>query len=57
MPRTVLVHLNVELPDDDGATVPDLVQEITDALSIAVEGDNAPVLNASTVVIPLAEEV
>lgn len=57
MPRTVLVHLNVELPDDDGATVTDLCEEITAALNIATEGEHAPILNVADWSIPLAEEV
>lgn len=57
MNRAVLLHLHFEVPDDDGITVSDLEQEVRDALSIAIEGGNAPALERCSGEITLAEEV
>jgi hypothetical protein len=57
MPRTILVHLNFEAPDDDGLTTDDLCAEIEAALQIAAEGEYAPCLAVCAGSIALAEEV
>lgn len=56
-PRTVLVHVNVELPETAPATAADVENEIRAALEVAAEGGNAPALEGSAWCIPLAEEV
>lgn len=52
--RTVLVHLNVELPDDDERTA----EQVTRAIEGAIEvGSDDPALDGLTVVVALSEEV
>jgi hypothetical protein len=54
MPRTILVHLHVEAPDDDTRT-PD---EIADAVGGAIEvGSDDDSVRGLTFSIPLAEEI
>ena len=54
MPRTVLMHLNVEVPDDDGRSVPELI----DALEGAIEvGSDHPGLNDLVIEVVMAEIV
>jgi hypothetical protein len=52
MPRTVLMHMNVTVPDEDERTVPELVQALEGAIEV---GSDDPTVNALEVV--LAEEV
>lgn len=56
-PRTVLVHVNVELPPDCTASAADVEREVLAALNVAAEGGNAHALGSSVFCIPLAEEV
>jgi hypothetical protein len=57
--RTVLVHLNVEVPDS--ITTPTLAQdveaEVKAALEVATGEDHTPFLAESVVVVALAEEI
>lgn len=57
MRRTVLVHLNVELPASQPWTAEDIAAEVQAALEVAAEGEHAPALEVSSWTIPLAEEV
>jgi len=52
MPRTVLMHLNVEVPDDDDRSVPDLVRAVEGAIEV---GSDDEVMKGLACV--LAEEV
>jgi hypothetical protein len=56
-PRTILVHLNVEVPSDNAATVEELVAEIEGALAVGTDPDHAPILAASQTVVAMAEEI
>lgn len=54
MSRTILVHLNVEAPDDDQRTA----DEIADAILAAIEvGSDDETVYYLKVAAPLAEEV
>jgi hypothetical protein len=55
MPRSILVHLNVEAPA--WASVEDLVEEIVGALEVGTDPDQTPILDASTVAVALAEAI
>ena len=57
MTRTVLVHLNIELPDTAPATADDVADEVRGALEVAAEGDHVPALTASVWDVALAEEI
>jgi hypothetical protein len=58
MPRTILAHVNVELPDGSPWTAIDVEQELFNILQIAGDDpDNCPALATGTVVIALTEEV
>lgn len=54
MPRTILVHLNVEVPDGDGRTANGIADNVLDAVHIAIESGDVDVLRAD---VALAEEV
>jgi hypothetical protein len=54
MPRTIIVHLNIELPDSDKRTADEIADAITESLSVSSDKD--PV-RFEDVVAPLAEEV
>lgn len=66
MPRTVLVHLNIEVPDGPLADLTDgeaadladnIAAEIRAALDVGVgDGENTPFLATSDVAVVLAEE-
>lgn len=58
--RTVLVHLNVEVPDDAPATAADIAAEVKTCLDFVTDnGDDewTPALNLRTYTVALAEEV
>jgi len=59
MPRMILVHLNVEVPDT--ITTPtladDLADELRGALEVGADEDHAPFLAESKVTVALAEEI
>lgn len=54
MPREILVHLNVEVPDSDTRDPRDIADAITGALEVGSDDDSVRNL---TIVAPLAEEV
>jgi len=62
-PRTVLVHLNVEVPAADfagcgpEALMRALEIEVRDALEVGTDAEQTPVLSASAVVVALVDEV
>jgi len=56
-PRTMLVHLNIEVPADAPCTVDDVVREINGALAVGIDPDQTPALTVATIVVPLAEEI
>ena len=59
MPRTILVHLNLQVPDtlqiDDLAK--HLADEVEGALSVGTDADQTPLLATALVSVALAEEV
>ena len=55
MPRTILVHLNVEVPDTDTRSANEIADAILDTLSDGGDGDER--LIDLVTVCPLAEEV
>lgn len=54
MPRTILVHLSVDVPDDDDRTPPEIAEAIQGALDVGWDDDEVRDL---AVFIPLVEEV
>jgi hypothetical protein len=54
MPRTVLMHLNVEVPDTDGRSVPELVAAVEAAIEV---GSDNEALNDLVIETVLAEIV
>lgn len=57
MPRTVLVHLNCEVPEDFTGTADELADEIAGAIQVGTDADHTPLLCEAGVTIPMAEEV
>jgi hypothetical protein len=59
MPRTILVHLNVELPDGpfDDLGSDDIGEQVRAALEVGTDPDETPALAASTVVVAMTDEV
>lgn len=59
MPRTILVHLNLEVPDtlviDNLANL--LAEEILGALDVGMNAEDTPLLATAIVAAPLAEEI
>jgi hypothetical protein len=57
--RTVLVHLNVELPDDalGFRLSDDVATEIRGALEVGIDPENTPLLALNGFDVALAEEV
>ena len=53
MPRTILVHLNVEVPDEDRRPVPEIVASVLAALEVGSDDESVRDLK---IVVPLAEE-
>jgi hypothetical protein len=54
MPRTVLVHLNVEAPDSDTRTADQIADALMGALEVGADDDSVRELSVTA---PLAEEV
>ena len=54
MPRTILVHLNVEVPDDDDREADAIAEAILAAVEVGSDSDEVRDL---VVAAPLAEEV
>ncbi len=61
LPRTILVHLNVDVPedavDDEADIADDVRRELESALEVGGKSEHTPILQASNVVIADAEEV
>jgi len=58
MPRTILVHLNIDLGDDDTRTADEIADLVEVALSVAKHSHAFnPLINAKSVSVPLAEEI
>lgn len=57
MPRTILAHLNIEVPDDSTATADDIAAEVAGALDVGTDPDHTPTLATAEVVITLVEEI
>lgn len=57
MPRTILVHLNVEVADDAPCTASDVADEVRGALDVGTDPDQTPALATYGAAITLAEEV
>lgn len=57
--RTILCHINVELPEDSRLTSADVEREVTGLLEIAGDDpENCPTIaTAKSVVVALTEEV
>jgi hypothetical protein len=56
-PRTILVHLNVEVPADAPCSAEDIAAEIKGALEVGTDADMTPALAIATTVVALAEEI
>jgi hypothetical protein len=57
MPRTVLVHLNIEVPDAYGDLDADVIAaEVLGALEVGTDEEQTPALFVADVVVALAEE-
>jgi hypothetical protein len=56
-PRTILVHLNVEVPGDAPCDVNDIVREINGALAVGIDAEETPSLTVAEIVVALAEEI
>ena len=54
MPRTILVHLNVEVPEGDERTVEEIEESILAAIIVGSDDDSVRDL---IITIPLAEEI
>jgi hypothetical protein len=57
VPRTILVHLNVELPPDAPFATEDVVRDLTGCIEVGQGTGNTPALDAGKWTIALAEEV
>lgn len=57
MPRTILVHLNIELPDDEPADANDVAEAVQQAFDQALTLDRSRTLRVVDWCIPLAEEI
>lgn len=55
--RTILVHINAEVPEDFAGTADQLADEIIGAIEVGKDPENTPLLCEAAVVVPLAEEV
>ena len=60
-PRTILVHLNVEVPADSDVTVEAIEREVVDCLTIGTDHDHVdsptPALDGAEWCVALAEEI
>lgn len=54
MPRTVLVHLNVGVPDDDTRTAGEIAEALLGALEVGSDDDSVRDLDVTA---PLAEQI
>jgi hypothetical protein len=54
MPRTILIHLNVEAPDDDPRTFVEIEEAVKGALEV---GSDDPSLDGLTIEVTMAEEI
>lgn len=54
MPRTILVHLNVEVPDEDDRSADQIADALLGALEVGGDDDSVRDLK---VIAPLAEDV
>jgi len=52
--RTVLLHVNVQVPDDDGRDAGQIAESVAAAIEV---GSDAPELDGLEVAVVLAEEV
>jgi hypothetical protein len=61
MARTILIHLNVEVPEaevfDVVALAKNIAEEVEGALAVGTSVDHTPLLALGTAAITLAEEV
>jgi hypothetical protein len=55
--RTILVHLNCEVPADFAGTADELADEIAGAIQVGTDPGHTPLLCEAGVTIPMAEEV
>lgn len=55
--RTILIHINAEVPEDFEGTADQLADEVIGALQVGTDPENTPLLCEAGVTIPLAEEV
>jgi hypothetical protein len=55
--RTILVHLNVEMPDDVDGDAVTVAAEVMGALDVGTDAEQTPALYESTVVVSMVEEV
>lgn len=56
-PRTILVHLNVELPADAPCSPEDVAREVEAALEVGTDPEHTPALAIASVCVPLVDEV
>ncbi len=56
-PRTILVHLNVELPHDAPCSAEDVAREVEAALEVGTDPEHTPALAIASVCVPLVDEV
>ena len=58
MPRTILVHLNIELPDSNTDTAVEIEREVQAALEVGMDPEGTPSLyKVATISYPLTEEI
>jgi hypothetical protein len=59
MPRTILVHLNVQIDDDDPSDTESVVSEIKGALDVGIDQEMTPTLwdRETDITVALAEEI
>lgn len=58
MPRTILIHLNVELDDNDNRTADEIGDLVEVALAVSNHSHSFnPLISAKSVSVPLAEDL